>query len=144
MSSRDGDFASEKHSKLLDEIQFPPALPVVLHRRIHSGLVIECSEAQIDKAIDLAHQVLWCLLTAAPAGRARLTMIDPKGRGQHFTGFMALADHDPALVGHRIWTTDAKIESRLGELADHVEDVLKERSGSRDLRKRNCSRKGLV
>ena len=27
---------------------------------------------------------------------------------------------------------------------DHVEDVLKERSGSRDLRKRNCSRKGLV
>ena len=120
----DGDFASEKHSKLLDEIQFPPALPVVLHRRIHSGLVIECSEAQMDKAIDLAHQVLWRLLTAAPAGRAKLTMIDPKGRGQHFTGFMALADHDPTLVGHRIWTTDAKIESRLGELADHVEDVL--------------------
>ncbi len=37
---------------------------------------------------------------------------------------MALADHDPALVGHRVWTTDAKIDARLGELAHHVEDVL--------------------
>ena len=30
---------------------------------------------------------------------------------------MALADHDPELVGHRVWTTDSKIETRLGELA---------------------------
>ncbi len=37
---------------------------------------------------------------------------------------MALADHDPSLVGHRVWTTDAKIDARLGELAHHVEDVL--------------------
>lgn len=120
----DVNLATDEPSKLLDEIQIPPTLPVVLHRRLHSGLVIECSEAHMGKAIDLAHQLLWRLLTAAPAGRAKLTMIDPMGRGQHFTGFMALADHDPALVGHRVWTTDAKIESRLGELADHIEDVL--------------------
>ena len=124
INGSDGDLAAEEPSRLLDEIEVPPTLPVVLHRRLHSGLIIECSEAHMDKAIDLAHQVLWRLLTAAPAGRAKLTMIDPMGRGQHFTGFMALADHDPALVGHRVWTTDAKIESRLGELADHVEDVL--------------------
>jgi DNA segregation ATPase FtsK/SpoIIIE, S-DNA-T family len=120
----DVDLAPEEPSKLLDEIQIPPTLPVVLHRRLHSGLIIECSESHMDKAVDLANQLLWRLLTAAPAGRAKLTMIDPMGRGQHFTGFMALADHDPALVGHRVWTTDSKIESRLGELADHVEDVL--------------------
>ena len=54
----------------------------------------------------------------------KLTLIDPIGRGQHFTSFMALADHDPTLVGHRVWTTDAKIDARLGELAHHVEDVL--------------------
>lgn len=123
-SRTDAALASEDPSKLLDEIQIPPTLPVVLHRRIHCGLIIECSEAHMDKAIDLVHQLLWRLFTAAPAGRAKLTMIDPMGRGQHFTGFMALADHDPALVGHRVWTTDAKIESRLSELADHVEDVL--------------------
>ena len=116
--------AGEEVAKLLDEVQLPANLPVVLHRRLHSGLMIECSEAHMEQAIDLVHQVLWRLLTCAPAGRAKLTMIDPLGRGQHFTSFMALADHDPTLVGHRVWTTDAKIESRLGELADHVEDVL--------------------
>ena len=55
---------------------------------------------------------------------AKLTLIDPLGRGQHFTSFMALADHDPSMVGHRVWTTDTKIDARLGELAHHVEDVL--------------------
>ncbi len=111
-------------SALLDEVQVPQVLPVVLHRRLHSGLVIECSEKHMDQAIDLVHQVLWRLLSAAPPAQARLTLIDPLGRGQHFTSFMALADHDPALVGHRVWTTDAKIESRICELADHIEDVL--------------------
>jgi len=123
-SGADVEMVEAEPAKLLDEMQIPPNLPVVLHRRLHSGLVIECSEAHMDQAINLAHQVLWRLLTAAPAGRAKLTMIDPLGRGQHFTSFMALADHDPTLVGHRVWTTDAKIESRLGELADHVEEVL--------------------
>ena len=114
----------ESMSTLLEEVQVPQTLPVVLHRRLHSGLVIECSERHMDQAIDLVHQVLWRLLTAAPPAQARLTLIDSMGRGQHFTSFMALADHDPALVGHRIWTTDAKIENRVCELADHVEDVL--------------------
>ncbi len=75
-------------------------------------------------AVDLAHQTLWRLLSSAPPGRGRLTLIDPIGRGQHFTRFMDLADHDPALVGHRVWTTESQIEARLGELAHHVEDVL--------------------
>ena len=118
----DGD--GENVASLLEKVQIPSCLPVVLHRRLHSGLLIECSEAHMGQAIELAHQVLWRLLTSAPAGRAKLTLIDPLGRGQHFTNFMALADHDPALVGHRVWTTDAKIEKRLGELADHAEDVL--------------------
>ena len=37
---------------------------------------------------------------------------------------MALADHDPTIVGHRVWTTDSKIDTRLSELAHHVEDIL--------------------
>ena len=114
----------ERMSALLEEVQIPQMLPVVLHRRLHSGLVIECSETHMGQAIDLAHQVLWRLLTGAPPAQAKLTLIDPTGRGQNFTSFMALADHDPSLVGHRVWTTDAKIESRVSELADHVEDVL--------------------
>ena len=99
-------------------------LPVALHRRVHSGLVISTPPDRLSLAIDLTHQVLWRLLSAAPPARAKLTLIDPIGRGQNFTSFMALADFDPVLVGHRVWTTEGQIESRLGELAHHVEDVL--------------------
>ncbi|MGI9470005.1 MAG: FtsK/SpoIIIE domain-containing protein [Rubripirellula sp.] len=109
---------------LLADTQVPETLPVVMHRRLHSGVVIQCSESHMEQALDLAHQILWRLLLGAPPSRSKLTLIDPLGRGQHFTSFMALADHDPSLVGHRVWTTDAKIEARLGELAHHVEDVL--------------------
>ncbi len=102
----------------------PLELPIALHRRVHSGLLITAPSERLSEAVDVAHQVLWRLLVAASPGRAKLLLIDPLGRGQNFTSFMALADYDPTLVGHRVWTTEAQIESRLGEMAHHVEDVL--------------------
>ena len=109
---------------VLQDHELPNTLPVVLHRRSHSSLVINAHHSQMTAAIDAAHHVLWRLLTGVTASRAKLMLIDPLGRGQHFTSFMALADHDPTLVGHRVWTTDNKIDERLGELAHHIEDVL--------------------
>jgi S-DNA-T family DNA segregation ATPase FtsK/SpoIIIE len=106
------------------EVKIPESIPIVLHRRLHSGLVVHTDQASMHQAIDLVHQVLWSLLAGAPPSKAKLTLIDPLGRGQNFTSLMALADHDPAMIGHRVWTTDAKIEERLAEIADHVEDVL--------------------
>lgn len=114
----------EQIPALLADAEIPGRIPVVMHRRLHSGVVIHAATAQFEQAVELGHQVLWRLLAGAPPSRAKLTLIDPRGRGQHFTSFMALADHDPSLVGHRVWTTDNKIDARLGELAHHVEDVL--------------------
>ncbi len=110
--------------QVLADAEIPSSLPVVLHRRLHSGVMVTAHHSQMEQAIEVAHQILWRLLTGVAPGRTKLTLIDPLGRGQHFTSFMALADHDPAIVGHRVWTTDSKIEERLGELAHHVEDVL--------------------
>src|SRR6185369_15065554 len=64
------------------------------------------------------------LLTSLPAGRVRLTMIDPVGLGQNFAGLMHLADHDEALVGGRIWTESEHIEQRLADLTEHMETVI--------------------
>ncbi|MGB7325323.1 MAG: FtsK/SpoIIIE domain-containing protein [Rubripirellula sp.] len=116
--------SAESLPEMLADAEIPSELPVVLHRRIHSSLVIHAAPGSMDAALELAHQFLWRLLCTAPPSRAKLTLIDPLGRGQHFTSFMALADHDPAIVSHRVWTTDQKIEARLAELAHHVEDVL--------------------
>ncbi|MDC0278755.1 FtsK/SpoIIIE domain-containing protein [bacterium] len=106
------------------ELGLPEEFSIVLHRRLHSGLLISASGKQMQKAIDLAHQVLWRLLTGVLPPRSKLLLIDPMGRGQNFTNFMALSDHDPHLVGHRVWTNDENIESRLAEVAQHAEDVL--------------------
>ena len=102
----------------------PDHIPIALHRRLHSGLMIRAHKEQMAPAIDLLHQVMWRLISGVQGARAKLTLIDPIGRGQNFTSFMALADHDPTLVGHRVWTADAQIEARLSEIAQHVEDVL--------------------
>ncbi len=118
------DHPNSDLTELLSDTQIPELLPVVLHRRLHSGVVIRASPAQLDKAVEMGHQILWRLISGAMPSRAKLTLIDPLGRGQHFTSFMALADYDPSLVSHRVWTTDSKIDARLGELAHHVEDVL--------------------
>lgn len=103
---------------------FPEALPVVLHRRLQTGLVINAASHQMDQAIDLAQAVLWRLLCGVAPGRARLTLVDPIGRGQNFSSFMSMTDHQADIVGHRVWSGERQIEDRLAELAHHAEDIL--------------------
>ncbi len=102
----------------------PEAMPVVLHRRIQTGLIINAVSTQIDQGIDLAQAVLWKLLCGVAPGRAKLTLIDPIGRGQNFASFMSMTDYQPDLVGHRVWSGERQIEERLAELAHHAEDIL--------------------
>ncbi|EMI41935.1 FtsK/SpoIIIE domain-containing protein [Rhodopirellula sp. SWK7] len=109
---------------ILSKIDIPDTMPLAIHRRRHSGVLIETPSEKLDEAIDIAHQILWRLLSSAMPGRARVTLIDANSRGQHFASFMALADHDPLLIHHRVWTTSDKITQRLAELTQHVENVV--------------------
>ncbi|MGV3483097.1 MAG: FtsK/SpoIIIE domain-containing protein, partial [Planctomycetaceae bacterium] len=102
----------------------PEALPVVLHRRLQTGLIINAASNHVDQAIDLAQAMLWQLLCGVAPGRAKLTLIDPVGRGQNFASFMSMTDHQPDLVGHRVWSGERHIEERIAELAHHAEDIL--------------------
>ncbi|MEO1615370.1 MAG: FtsK/SpoIIIE domain-containing protein, partial [Planctomycetota bacterium] len=116
--------SSESIAPVFDSDDLPPSIPVALHRRLHSGVIIRCAPDKRQQAVELVHAALWKLMAGTAGGRTRLTLIDPIGRGQNFTPFLSLADHDPALIGHRVWTTETQIEARLGELAQHAEDVL--------------------
>lgn len=111
-------------AEILADIEVPDAMPLAIHRRRHCGVLIETPAAKLEKGIGIAHQILWRLLSGAMPGRAKVTLIDANSRGQHFASFMALADHDPLLIHHRVWTTSDKISQRLGELTEHVENVL--------------------
>jgi DNA segregation ATPase FtsK/SpoIIIE, S-DNA-T family len=63
-------------------------------------------------------------LTSLPPGKVRLTIIDPVGLGENFAALMHLADHDPQLVGARIWTEPMQIEKRLADTTAHMENVI--------------------
>ncbi|MEM9827393.1 MAG: FtsK/SpoIIIE domain-containing protein [Planctomycetota bacterium] len=102
----------------------PQTLPVALHRRVHSALVIRCDPAQRDTAMSLCHAMIWRLLSAVPGGMARLTLIDPLGRGQSFTPFLSMTDDAPEIVGGRVWTSDDAIADKLGEVVEVVEELL--------------------
>ncbi|SMP53398.1 DNA segregation ATPase FtsK/SpoIIIE, S-DNA-T family [Neorhodopirellula lusitana] len=118
------DDEAPDEANILSKIQVPEFMPLAIHRREHSGLIVETPPEKLDEAIDIAHQVLWRLLSGAVPGRAKVTLIDANSRGQHFAPFMALADHDPQLINHRVWTSGEQITQRLAELTHHVENVL--------------------
>ena len=100
------------------------ALPALLAFPRQSSLLIQTDRTGRGEAIRTLQMVMMRLLTSLPAGRVRLTIIDPVGLGQNFAGFMHLADHDEALVGGRILTDAEHIEQRLRDLTDHMETVI--------------------
>ncbi len=75
-------------------------------------------------AIQAQQTMLLRLLTSLPPGKIRLTIIDPIGLGESFSGFMHLADYDEQLVTSRIWTETSSIEEQLADLTEHMENVL--------------------
>jgi hypothetical protein len=95
-------------------ISFPESFSLLIKAadegRIHSDRILQA--------------VMFRLLTAAPPGKVRFTVVDPIGLGQNFASFMHLADYDEALVGGRIWTESARIEQRLADLTEHMETVI--------------------
>ncbi|MFG0266974.1 MAG: FtsK/SpoIIIE domain-containing protein [Rhodopirellula sp. JB055] len=115
---------SHNEADILNRLVVPDTMPVAMHRRKHCGVIIEAPTAHIPDALQIAHQMLWRLLSAAPPGQARVTLIDPAGRGQNFSSFLALADHDPKLIHHRVWTQGDQITARIADVSHHAENIL--------------------
>lgn len=100
------------------------SLPLALVRETQAAALIDCPPEQMHVAAELVCGALWRALTSVAGGRLRLTLLDPLGRGQNFASLVSLADHDPQLIGHRVWSAGPQITTRLAELTQHVEDVL--------------------
>lgn len=108
------------------EAAFPErvSLPVVVETSSRASLLVEAGAEQRDEGLAVLQTSLLRLLASIPAGRAKLTLVDPVGRGRSFAGLMRLSDHDESLVGSRIWTESRHIEQRLADLTEHIENVI--------------------
>lgn len=99
----------------------PPAL---LDTPSHASLLVRTGPEGRETAHNTLRNTMLRALTALPAGKVRLTMVDPVGLGQSFAGFMRLADHDERLVDSKIWTEARHIEQRLADMTGHMETVI--------------------
>jgi len=102
----------------------PLALPAVLPFPEAASVFVRATPTGRRQSIEFLQMLMLRMLTAAPAGKLRFTIVDPVGLGQNFASFMHLADFDEALVGHRIWTEPHHIEQRLADLTEHMENVI--------------------
>ncbi len=113
-----------RHERLQVETATSFSLPALLPFPHSSSLLILAGDEGRAYAVEALQAIMFRLLTGIPPGKARFTIIDPVGLGQNFASFMHLADHDEALVTSRIWTEPQRIEQRLADLTEHMENVI--------------------
>ncbi len=116
----DAEHAADLPSPLPEAVD----LPLLLDLPARRGLLIETDAEQRDRGLAALQAAVLRILTTLPAGKVRLTLVDPVGLGANFAGFMHLADEDQQLVGDRIWTEPRHIEQRLTDLTEHMETVI--------------------
>jgi DNA segregation ATPase FtsK/SpoIIIE, S-DNA-T family len=103
------------------DLPFPAMLPFPNG----ASLLMKTDGPQSRRAALQAMQVyLLRMLTKLPPGKLRLTIFDPVGLGESFSGLMHLADYDELLITSRIWTETGPMEARLADLTEHMENVL--------------------
>ena len=89
-------------------------------------LTLETNAACKETAENIVRNTLLRAVTSVPSGNLNITIIDPEGLGKQFSWLMALADVDPAMVNHRVWTQPLHIAEQLANTARHVEDVIQQ------------------
>jgi S-DNA-T family DNA segregation ATPase FtsK/SpoIIIE len=100
-------------------------LPALIRFPTPGNMLLRTTSAgERGDAVKVLQCVMLRYLTSLPAGKARLTVIDPVGLGENFAAFMHLADYDESLIAHRIWTEPAHIEHRLADITAHMESII--------------------
>lgn len=93
----------------------------------HGSLVIEADHEHRVQTNGLVQSLLARAFTSLPMGNLHCTIIDPEGLGKDFAWLMQLADADPRLVSHRIWTQHTQIAEQLSMLAYQNEEIIQQR-----------------
>jgi ABC-type multidrug transport system fused ATPase/permease subunit len=110
----------------LPDSPIPQHWPVFFDVSSHGSLILHTSPQKRDVAEAIVRNVVLRANTAIPPGMLQTTIIDPEGLGKPFTWLMSLADADPALVNHRVWTQPLHIAEQLAQAARHVEDTIQQ------------------
>ena len=98
-------------------------MPALLLFPRDAAILVEHDSTGRDAALSFIRTQILKLLTILPAGRIRLTLIDPVGLGQSFAAMMHLADFDELLIQKRIRTDGSQIRDQLQKVTEHMENI---------------------
>jgi hypothetical protein len=102
-------------------------LPLVYDLIGKGGLILRTEDPESREHAHLVmRNLLLRAITALPAGMLQVTVIDPEGLGKKYSWLMHLADIDPELVNHRVWTQPIHIANQLALTTRHIEDVIQQ------------------
>ena len=102
-------------------------LPLIYDLLGNGGLILRTQDPQSrEHAHSLMRNLLLRAVTSVPAGMVQVTVIDPEGLGKKYSWLMHLADIDPELVNHRVWTQPIHIANQLALTTRHIEDVIQQ------------------
>ncbi len=99
-------------------------LPVAVSFPTCGSLLVEAPGTGRERALDALLSSSLALLRSFPAGKIKLTLLDPVGLGESFAGLMQLSEYDETLVRGRIWTESAHLERKLSDLTERIEKVI--------------------
>lgn len=103
------------------------SIPVCYDVMRHGTLSVIANRDHRDQASLVMQQLLARGVTSLPMGSLHMTIIDPEGLGRDFGWLMPLADADPRLVTHRVWTQSSQIAQQLSLLAYQNEEIIQQR-----------------
>ena len=132
-----------QHKSTLQQSQtnvLQASLPIVFKLVEHGTLVVKCPRKHQAIAFQLVRSLLLRAFYCLPPGSVQATIIDPDGLGREYSNLMQLADTDPALVNHRVWTQASHIAEQLATLSHHTEDIIQQylRDRYTDIRQYNA------
>ncbi|MEM1304195.1 MAG: hypothetical protein AAGG46_04830, partial [Planctomycetota bacterium] len=99
-------------------------LPTLVTLDDQPSLVLSASGGGKQAAVGVLRSMALRWLVGQPAGKVRLTVLDPTGLGEGFASLMHLADYDENLIAGRIWSEARDIDEQLLRLTTHLETVI--------------------
>lgn len=101
------------------------SVPAILPFSNKKGILVK-KGTQDNNAIirNFLQSVMLRLLATIPPGKLRFTFIDPVGLGENVSALMPLGDYDDSLINSKAWVDPSQIEKRLGEIIEHMENII--------------------
>ncbi len=126
LNPSDSGISDAALTQYANELALVGPMPIAFDLLHHGAMVLQSDVAGQSLANDMVRDVVLRAVTSLPAGSLHVSIIDPEGLGKRFSWLMHLADIDPTLVNHRVWTQPVHIADQLELTARHIEDVIQQ------------------